>query len=131
MKDSLQSLIEQAQSTFWGHLGCKLEELTEEHAIISLELGQQHKNMMGIVHGGVMMSMLDNAMGLVVMFAEKGNTVTASMNTHFLANVASGNIMCKAELLHRTKRTITLTAQILDEQNNMLAWASGAYRLVK
>ena len=77
------------------------------------------------------MSILDNAMGLVIMFAEHGNTVTATMNTHFLANVSEGKIICKAELLHCTKRTITLTAKIFDENENMLAWSSGSYRLVK
>ena len=126
-----EQLQELAKSTFWGYLGCELVEATEKSVIISLKLADHHKNLLGIVHGGVMMSMLDNAMGLIIMLGTGENTVTATMNTHFLSNVSSGKIYCKAELLHCTKRTNTITASVYDEQDELLAWASGAYRLMK
>lgn len=129
-QESFEALKEKAASTFWGYLGCELVEAKETYVIISLELKEHHNNMMGIVHGGVMMSMLDNAMGLILL--HRGiNTVTATMNTHFLSNISSGTIYCKAELLHQTKRTNTITASLYDEQSELLAWASGAYRLMK
>lgn len=130
-QNSYDQLQERAKSTFWGYLGCELVEVKEKSVIISLEIADYHKNLMGIVHGGVMMSMLDNAMGLITILGTGGNVVTATMNTHFLSNVDSGKIYCNAELLHVTKRTNTMTASVYDEQNKLLAWASGAYRLMK
>jgi len=130
MSRPYEELAKQAQSTFWGYVGFELEEAAQNAVTISLAIQSHHLNMMGIVHGGVFMTMLDNAMGLVLMLEPTVRTVTATMNTHFLSNVATGRIFCKAELLHRTKRTITMTASIVDDSGELLAYASGSYRLL-
>jgi len=130
MSKPYEELAKQAQSTFWGYVGFELEAVEQDAIVVSLAIQPHHLNMMGIVHGGVFMTMLDNAMGLIVMLDPTVRTVTATMNTHFLHNVSSGTIYCKAELLHRTKRTITMTASIYDENDQLLAYASGSYRLL-
>lgn len=127
----LTRLAEKAQGTFWGHLGCEVVQADGKKSTICLDILPHHLNMLGIVHGGVISSLIDNAMGLVVMLAESNRrTVTASLNTHFLSNTTSGLILCEAELLHRTGRTLTLTAAVKDEEGQLLAWGSGAYRIV-
>lgn len=127
----LTRLAERAQETFWGLLGCEVVKADGKKAAICLELIPSHLNLLGIVHGGVLMSLMDNAMGLVVMLAETtGRTVTATMNTHFLASASSGLLLCEAELLHRTGRTLTLHAEVKDEDGKLLAWGSGSYRLI-
>lgn len=128
--DKYSQLQQKAASTFWGYVGFQLEEANEKHVIVSLDIQDHHKNLIGIVHGGVLMSMLDNTMGLLMLLYNQ-KAVTATMNTHFLSNIENGKIFCKAELLHQTKRTNTTTASIYDEHLQMLAWASGAYRLMK
>lgn len=130
MSNSFEELAEQAQATFWGYVGFELVQLSETSATISLQLQPHHLNLLGIVHGGVFMTMLDNAMGLVIMHDPTLRAVTATMNTYFLTNISKGTIYCKAELLHRTKRTITMTASIYDDSNERLAYASGSYRLL-
>ncbi|RJX39996.1 PaaI family thioesterase [Paenibacillus pinisoli] len=127
----LTRLAERAQETFWGLLGCEVVKADGKKAAICLDLVPSHLNLLGIVHGGVLMSLMDNAMGLVVMLAETtGRTVTANMNTHFLASTSSGLLLCEAELLHRTGRTLTLQAEVKDEEGKLLAWGSGSYRLI-
>lgn len=127
----LTRLAERAQRTFWGLLGCDVVEADGSRATICLDIDSSHLNLLDIVHGGVLMSLMDNAMGLVVMLAEtKKRTVTATMNTHFLASCSGGLLQCEAELLHRTGRTLTLSAQVKDENGKLLAWGSGAYRIL-
>jgi uncharacterized protein (TIGR00369 family) len=124
-------LAERAEETFWGRLGCKVVEADVAKTTINLTIEPSHLNMLGIVHGGVLMSMMDNAMGLLVMLAESNErTVTANMNTHFLASAKGGTLTCSAEQIHRTGRTITLQATVLDEGGKLLAWGSGAYRML-
>lgn len=130
MSDQFEELAEQAKHTFWGYVGFELDELTPTSATVSLQIKPHHQNLLGIVHGGVMMAMLDNTMGLIMLQHRELRMVTATMNTHFLHNISNGRIYCKAELLHRTKRTITMTASIYNEQNDRLAYASGSYRLL-
>ncbi|GKU77984.1 PaaI family thioesterase [Paenibacillus sp. L3-i20] len=127
----LTRLAERAQETFWGLLGCEVVQADGHKATICLEVTKQHLNLLDIVHGGVLMSLMDNAMGLIVMLAEKDSqAVTATMNTHFLANCKGGLLLCESELMHRTGRTITLLAQVKDEGGKLLAWGSGSYRLI-
>lgn len=76
------------------------------------------------------MSMLDNAMGLVVMVACREKTVTAQLNTHFLESTRSGILVCEAEIMHRIGRTITLQATVKDEDEKFIAWGAGSYRIV-
>ncbi|MHA6482341.1 PaaI family thioesterase [Paenibacillus sp. strain BS8-2] len=124
-------LAERAEKTFWGRLGCKVVEADGGKTTISLAIEPTHLNLLGIVHGGVLMSMMDNAMGLLVMLAESNErTVTANMNTHFLASARGGTLTCSSVLIHRSGRTITLQATVVDEEGQILAWGSGAYRLI-
>lgn len=127
----LTRLAERAQGTFWGLLGCEVVQADGRKAAICLDVVHAHLNLLGIVHGGVLMSLMDNAMGLVVMLAESGQkTVTATMNTHFLASAKGGLLLCEAQLLHRTSRTLTLQTEVKDEEGKLLAWGSGSYRLL-
>jgi len=128
---TLTRLAERAEKTFWGLLGCEIVKTEERKVVIGLDIVPSHLNLLGIVHGGVLMSLLDNAMGLVVMLAETNErTVTATMNTHFLANCIGGQLLCEAELIHRTGRTLTLKAEVRDEGGKLLAWGSGSYRII-
>lgn len=130
MSSNFEELEQQGKLTFWEHIGFQKEQVLSTSVIISLRLRSEHMNSLGIVHGGVLMAMLDNAMGLVIMQDQGHRTVTATMNTHFLSNISNGTIFCKAELLHRTKRTITMKALIYSETGEQLAYATGAYRLL-
>jgi uncharacterized protein (TIGR00369 family) len=124
-------LAERAQKTFWGLLGCEVVQADGGKATICLDIVPMHLNLLNLVHGGVLMSLLDNAMGLVVMLAETNErAVTATMNTHFLASNKGGLLLCEAELLHRTGRTLTLEAKVKDEEGKLLAWGSGSYRIL-
>ncbi|MFF2483131.1 PaaI family thioesterase [Paenibacillus sp. NPDC058071] len=127
----LERLSEEAQASFWGDLGCEVIRAEAGRAVIGLMAERRHMNLIGIVHGGVLMSMLDNAMGLAVMLScTEEKTVTAHMNTHFLENAKSGRIICEAEIMHRIGRTITLQASVKDEEGRLIAWGSGAYRIL-
>lgn len=124
-------LAERAQKTFWGMLGCEIVQADGRKAAICLDIVPSHLNLLGIVHGGVLMSLMDNAMGLVVMLAEtKERAVTATMNTHFLASSKGGLLTCEAELIHRTGRTLTLEARVKAEDGKLLALGSGSYRVL-
>ncbi|RCW47811.1 PaaI family thioesterase [Paenibacillus prosopidis] len=129
--EHLARLSERAEATFWGLLGCQVVQANPSKVTICLDAAEPHMNLLGIVHGGVLMSLLDNAMGLVVMLASANERmVTANMNTQFLASSKGGMLFCEAELMHRTDRTLTLQARVKDESGKLLAWGSGAYRLI-
>jgi len=121
---------EQARSTFWGTLGCEVESAEPGKAVVLLHCGEGHLNMAGLVHGGVLASLMDNAMGLAVLLAYPGELlVTAQLNIHYLASSTGGLLRCEASMVHRSKRTATMQGHIYGDDGQLLAWAGSAFRI--
>lgn len=65
------------------------------YAEVSLTVGPQHLNRLGVMHGGVMATLLDTATGYAVAFAESPDrmkpAVTLTLNTQFLGQATTGD----------------------------------------
>lgn len=126
------TMEEKARSTFWGVLGCEVENVEQGRASVRLVCTERHLNTAGIVHGGVLASLLDNTMGLALMRDFPGEwLVTAQLNIHYLAPSMGGELRCEASLVHRSRRTATMQGYIYDEEGALLAWGSSAFRVVQ
>ena len=54
---------------------------------------------------------------------------TTQMNVHFLGPVSEGRITCWGEVVHRTSRTATAEGRVYDEEGNLVALGTGAFRV--
>jgi uncharacterized protein (TIGR00369 family) len=115
--------------TFSKHIGAKVEEVAPGRSTIAIDVEDIHLNGAGTLHGGVYASLIDNAMGLSVLALVGVRTATIEMNVHFLGAVNSGRITCESEVLHRTRRTATAEAKVHDEEGNLVALGTGAFRV--
>lgn len=115
--------------TFSKHIGAKVEEVGPGWAEIRIDVEPVHLNGSGTLHGGVYASLIDNAMGISVLALVGVRTATIQMNVHFLGAVREGRITCKSEVLHRTRRTATAEAKVHDQQGNLVALGTGAFRV--
>jgi len=130
-QNKLEQLAEQAQHTFWGHLGCKLVEIKEDKVVATLDVQQQHLNLLGILHGGVHAALLDSAMGLVAMSARQSEQlVTSTMHIHFTAPAGPGEVSVVAEVLHSAGKTVTTQGKLTNHKGELCALATAAYRIV-
>ena len=128
----LQALAHAAQSTFWGFMGCRLEHLSQKKVTISLKAEAHHLNMLGILHGGVHATLLDNAMGLAAMIARPNErVVTTNLNIHYVAPGRKGKILAHAEIVHMTRRIITVQGRVESEEGNLLAFGTGSFRVTQ
>lgn len=119
------------QKSFWGHLGCRLEEYSERHVTASLEIRPELLNLGGILHGGVHASLIDTVIGMLIMIARgEENIVTTNLNMHFLASTASGRVFATAEILHMTRRSITAQGYVRTEDGEKLAFGTATFRVV-
>ncbi|WP_106769331.1 PaaI family thioesterase [Paenibacillus faecalis] len=126
----IQAMTKAAEETFWGYLGCKMESVTEEEVIVTLDAQSHHLNPMKIVHGGVLSSLMDNAMGIAVLLSRPGeSTVTSNLNVHFLTPAKEGRLTVKANVVHSTKRSVTTESQITDENGELIAISTGSFRV--
>ena len=126
-----KKLFEQARGTFWEYLGCEVVSAAPGRVVLKLDAGLHHLNAIGIVHGGVQSSLLDNAMGLATMLARPGeNTVTSNLNVHFVAPLHAGELRVTADIAHETRRTITCTGQVIGTDGQLGSLATATFRVI-
>ena len=119
-------------SGFRQLVGYHAEVWRQNHAEIELDIGAEHGNSLGIVHGGVLMSLLDAAMGHACTWTPvKGNVracVTLSMNTSFLEAPRAGKLRAIGRLVAVDNRIATCESEIRGENGTLIAIAQGNFR---
>ena len=117
--------------TFSRHIGAKVEEVEPGRAVLHIDVDEIHLNRNETLHGGVHSALIDNAMGLSVSSLVGVRTATMQMNLHFLGAVREGRITCRSEVVHRTRRTATAEGRVYDEEENLVAMRTGAFRILE
>ena len=102
---------ERPTSPFVELIGGRLEEWREGYVRMSITLEERHTNPNGVMHGGVVTTLMDEALGGVIasvrgleaMFAAPHATV--EMNASFLAGASPGDrIVVEARVLRLGRR---------------------------
>ncbi|MGF1651513.1 MAG: PaaI family thioesterase [Hyphomicrobiaceae bacterium] len=101
-------------------------------ASIALMLGPEHLNRMGIVHGGVYMTILDAAMGHAATYAPPGSPrlkcVTVSMSTNFMASTRGGTIIATGQLRSVEGAIAVCEGRVTAEDGTELMLAQGTFK---
>ena len=101
---------ERRRSPFSAHIGVEMEELREGYARLSLTLEPRHTNPNGVVHGGVITTMMDSALGAALgalrgEAAGRSPHATVEMNASFLSGARPGDrIVVEGRVLRLGKR---------------------------
>lgn len=115
--------------TFSKHIKVKIGEVEPGWAVLYIDVEEIHFNGNNTLHGGVYASLIDNAMGLSVSSLVGLRIATTQMNVHFLGPVREGLITCKSEVIHKTRRTATAEGRVYDDEGNLVAMGTGAFRI--
>ncbi|QYK61697.1 Thioesterase superfamily protein [Paenibacillus sp. S25] len=130
--DKLGKMLEGENNTFWEYLGCELVAADANEVQIALEAKQEHTNVMGIVHGGVLTSLMDQAMGMVSMASRNMDPcVTTNLNVHFLSAMRQGRLEVRARILHQGGRTITTEAEVRDSEGTLGSTSTATFRVLR
>jgi uncharacterized protein (TIGR00369 family) len=109
-------------------LGFDLVEVEPGHAVFELVPGEQHYNPIGVVHGGVAMTLLDSAMGCAVQtqMPAGGGYTTLEAKTNLVRPITSttGRLRAIGKLVHSGKRIATAEGRLEDEQGKLYAHAT-------
>ena len=100
--------------------GVKLEELTEDYSICSLELNDNHKNAYGGVMGGAIFTLADFA------FATLSNnihslTVAQSVNITYLSAPKGNKLFAKATCRKNGRTTSIINVDVYDDTGRDVA----------
>jgi acyl-CoA thioesterase len=88
-----------------------------------------HLNPYGVVHGGVIYSLVDTAMGAAVhtRLAQGERCATIEIKINYLAPVTAGDLAAEARLVERTKRIAVLEARVRSDGGQLVAVATGTF----
>ena len=117
---------------FNEHIGLNILGFREDRFVIELEIGSQHYNRYGTVHGGVLFTMLDTAMSRAffdTLPAEKNSGVTLEMKINYLKTTTSGRLTAYGILINVTRRTAFVEGHIENEEGGLVAKASATMML--
>jgi uncharacterized protein (TIGR00369 family) len=87
----------------------------------------------GSLHGGVIMALLDTAMGYAIaaVVGPDGQfNVAAEMNVHFLEPVRAGTLAATAKVRKRGKRGAVVAAVAMDGDGRVVAIATAVHTLL-
>ena len=119
---------EHPSSPFVELIGGRLEEWREGYVRMSVTLEPHHTNPHGVMHGGVVTTLMDEALGGVIasvrgmetMFAAQHTTV--EMNASFLAGARPGDrIVVEARVLRLGRRVAFGEAEATRGDGEMIA----------
>ena len=106
------------QFAVYNHI--EMVEVEPDHAIFRLNIRPESKNGYGMVHGGAIYAMADNATGFAA-HTDGRSYVTQTSALHFLRNQSEGEIRADAQVRHRGHSTCLVAVDILGENNKLLA----------
>lgn len=128
---NLERLEKAARNTFWDYLGCEIDELDDQRAVVSFDIQPHHLNLIGILHGGVHAAVIDSAMGLILMLARpESSIVTINLNINYVAPVHEGRVIVTAKIIHSTRKLMTAEAYARKEDGDLLAFGTGTFRVL-
>src|SRR5712691_3084265 len=103
-------------------------EVEPGRAVFELEPGEYQYNPIGSVHGGVVTTLLDSAMGCAVhtMLPAGTGYTTLELKVNFLRRVTTetGRLRCEGTVIHLGRTVATAEARIEDERGRLVAHAT-------
>ncbi|MCQ0969444.1 PaaI family thioesterase (plasmid) [Paracoccus sp. TK19116] len=116
--------IAEDQPAFAGHLGMRLIEATPDRVEMTMAVTDALANRNGVLHGGAIMALADNAGGTATFLnlPEGKSTTTLESKTNFLRPLRLGDTAhAVCEPLHRGRTTMIWQTRILRDDGKVAA----------
>jgi len=129
---ALAKRVAEAPSGFRQLLGYKVVEWRENEAVVSLAIAPRHFNCSGVIHGGVIATLIDAAGGFagcwcpVEGHARKSRTV--SMTVNYVAAISTGRLTARARVSGGGHKIFHSSVDVLDAEGKIVATGSAAYK---
>jgi uncharacterized protein (TIGR00369 family) len=120
------------QSGFQELLGYRLAEWEDGRAVLELDVEHRHCNRAGVLHGGVLATLIDTACGFSATYCPHAGrvrrVVTLSLTTSFTGQVRHGRIRAIAKKRAGGSKIVICSAEVLDSHGNLIAMGEGTFR---
>lgn len=101
---------------------------------VTFEVQPQHINIVGLVHGGLYMTVLDSLMGHAAWTCLEDPRIpiaTSSMTTHFLESVHAGSLTGVGRVVAELGNYMLAEAELRDEGGRLIATAEAIFTRIR
>jgi uncharacterized protein (TIGR00369 family) len=107
-------------------IGFRISAAEPGRAVVELEVGPQHANPMGTLHGGVLCDITDAAMGMAyaATLGEGESFTTLELKINFLKPVRTGKLTATARVVKGGSTVGLVECDVVDDQDRLVARAS-------
>ena len=106
-------------------IGMSISEVSEGRVVFALEPAEYHYNPLGTVHGGIVATLLDSALGCSVhsMLAAGSWYTTLEIKVNYLRPLTSktGTVYCEGKVVHMGGRIATAEGRLTDASGTLYA----------
>jgi uncharacterized protein (TIGR00369 family) len=108
-----------------------MESLLQEGGVrrVALTLEPRHMSRAKRVHGGVLFTLLDSALGGAVVSAlpEGKGCATLELKINYFRPIQHGRVVAEGRLINRTRHTAYAEGEVVNDEGKVLAKASGTF----
>lgn len=124
-----------ASGGFADLLGYELTTWQEDLAEVTLTLDQRHMNRSGVMHGGVLSTLIDSACGLSGCYAPEGapprRAFTLSLTCNFIGTAQKGSrITARARRNGGGKSVFFADCEVLDDEGRVIGSGQGTFKYI-
>ena len=116
------------RSTLGALLGMEADLIEPGHVVFTFEASEHFTNPFGTVHGGIIATVLDSAMGMAALtvLPDGTNAPTLGLEVKYLRPVATDAGLLRADgvVVHAGRRVVTAEGRLLDAAGALLATAT-------
>jgi uncharacterized protein (TIGR00369 family) len=109
-------------------MNMKIDDVGEGYAVFSIEPEEYHYNPGGLVHGGVLATLLDTAMACAIytLLPQGVGNTTLELHVNYVRPVTTdtGVLYCRGETLHKGGQIATAAGKVYDSNNRLYAHAT-------
>lgn len=123
-KAYIEKLMETVNtSPFPNHLRMRLVSISLDQATVKLETGQCHLQPFGIVHGGVMATLIDTATfwSAFLRLPEDDGLVNIDLKLNYLKSIVSGVITAEGRCIRAGRSISYAEASVMDKEGSLIA----------
>jgi uncharacterized protein (TIGR00369 family) len=118
--------------SFGRMLGYRIVEASAERGVVEMKIRPEHLNRSGVVHGGVMMTLIDVACSVAGTWVPPGEpprlSASISITTSFVGNVDRGVLRATGWRTGGGSRIYFAKGEVRDGAGNLCAQGEGVFR---
>jgi uncharacterized protein (TIGR00369 family) len=128
------SEVTQAPSRAWAWLGLKLVEAADGTAVVDMTPTEDMANHSGFVHGGMISTLADSAMGRSLRTLKPGvvRALSFDLKLNFISAAKIGETLrATGHVVHAGRRTVVTECRVEGPGGRLVATGSGTFSVTR